>query len=516
MQSRSVYSFFRRPARLIVFCILILSGQITQSALSSVFRFHLLTEPSSLRPAEQRSANSNYFLSQIYATLLSYRANQLTGSLAEECKYTNSKTLECRLRKDLKWSDGSPIEGKAFVKAMQEFVLPENRALRADLLFPVKNAKEIYQGKKKPETLGVVLKNKNILVFNLHSADREFIYNLTSPLLTPTPANGFLPGKTVEKRITSGPFKLVEWKTSGIQLAPNPEYWEKNLDRPQIEVLFIAEDSVALSLYEKKELSFLRRLPTLFIPKYKDSVEYHEIPQLRFDYIGFSKELKDHPQLRKVLSTALSYDELQKLFHARPRPGCPGLHSGLSLTSPCVDYQANSDQLKAALAKEKPFTGKLTYAFSKQGGEDHKRAAEWAQGQWKKNAGLTVELQQTDNKIFLEQLAKNPAPLFRKGNSPERPTCLSALEAFETGNPEDFLQLDSPELQRTFKQLRQASSEIQRKKLCSQALIFLINNNWLIPQGPIHFTILAKSEWQGWDLNELNQLDLSLLKFQPR
>ena len=44
---------------------------------------------------------------------------------------------------------------------------------------------------------------------------------------------------------------------------------------------------------------------------------------------------------------------------------------------------------------------------------------------------------------------------------------------------------------------------------------FLMKNYFLIPLGAIHFSMLAKPEFTGWKLNQMNQLDLSNLHQRP-
>ena len=52
--------------------------------------------------------------------------------------------------------------------------------------------------------------------------------------------------------------------------------------------------------------------------------------------------------------------------------------------------------------------------------------------------------------------------------------------------------------------------------LCRRAIERLLNSNRLIPLGEMYFTIMASPAFTGWDLNELNQLDLSELRLAPK
>lgn len=501
-----------------IFFVLILAWAMGASASEPppVFRFHLVTEPVSLRPWDQKNSASGYLLSQVTGTLLTYQDHQLKANLAESCHMLSSKKIQCRLRPNLKWSDGSKISAEDFVRGFQEFVDPKNHSYRADLLFPIKNAKKVFKGELPKEKLGVKIQRKNILEIQLEYSDSEFLYTLTSPLLAPLHEKG-VPSieeirKTPSAYKSSGAYEILSWEPlKKIILAPNPHFWKKSADRPQLSIVTIAEDSVALNLYEKGELTFLRRLPTLFIPKYKGKPELFEIDQFRFDYLGFSDKWKSKPQLRKALAQSLNFPELQSLFFAKTPLGCPGFSPTLHHETICHEPDILAAQkIWKETTEAKPKLIELFY--SKQGGDDHKRMMEWLQSEWKKNLGIDIEVSSLENKVFVEKIEKAPPDIFRKGIAPDRPTCLSALETFETGNSENYLRFSNPQFDSLMKQMRISMDPKKKKKLCDQGLHLLMDTAYLIPTGSIYFSMLASADWTGWKLNELNQLDLTDLK----
>lgn len=480
------------------------------------FRFHLVNEPSTLRTWEQKNSNASYLLSQVTGTLMTYQDHKLSPNLAEKCSQKTPKKLTCRLRKDLKWSDGSPLTAQDFERSFQQFLNPANRAYRADLLFPIKNAQKIFKGELPPEKLGISTKGPDLNI-EFENPDSEFIYTLTSPLTAPLPATPIPSVDEVRVKpaqyLSSGAYLFSSWEAQKkIVLIPNPHFWSKSSTRPTLEVITVNEDSVALSLYEKRNLSFLRRLPTLYIPQYKGKPEYFEVDQFRFDYIGFSPKITD-PHLRKALAYGLNYPELQALYHAHAPPGCVGIREALTNEKFCHEKNLEKAKIEWALAKNPPHSLELFY--SKQGGDDHKRGMEWFQAEWKKNLGLNIDLNALENKVFVEKIEKNPPDIFRKGIAPDRPTCLSALETFETGSIENYLQFRNKNYDSLLEKMRSSLKETEKKKLCTQALHLLMDDAYLIPTGPIHFTLLADPQWKGWKLNELNQLDLSGLSYQP-
>jgi oligopeptide transport system substrate-binding protein len=128
---------------------------------------------------------------------------------------------------------------------------------------------------------------------------------------------------------------------------------------------------------------------------------------------------------------------------------------------------------------------------------------------------MTVHLEAKENKVFLAGLQKDPPALFRKGTPLDKPTCLSALSTFSAKSPENYIHFQSSEFEKTLDLMEGTSIPENKKKLCLQGIELLLNHHVMIPMGPIHFSTLVKPEFLGWKINQMNQLDLSDLHFQP-
>lgn len=485
----------------IILALLVFSS--TAFAGDNVFRLHLANEPGGLDPNKQRTSSASYVIGNLYRNLFYFDDDKgLVPDLGAGCKRDKKQNLTCTLKKDLKWSDGSPLTAQDFLRTYKKILNPTVSSPRADLLFKIKNAQDVFTGKKTPDTLGISAPDDVTLKFEFAEPDPDFEYSLALSLLAPSKEN---------LSAYNGPYKLKEWKKGQkIILEPNSYYQGGVADRPLVEVLFIEEDTVALQLYEKNELQFLRRLPTLFIPTYKSRKDFHWYPVTRLDYLGFGPELKDHEDVRKAFTYSLNYPELQKIFSSEGRPGCIGLpDSWFPEKAPCFDFDIK--KVPALKRNDKTYT----LMFSALGGEDHKRATEWLQNQWSKNAGLKTHLEVKENKTFLQVLQQNPPALFRKGVSPDHPTCLSALETFAPQSPENYLRISSSEYNKILSSLAQAKKPAEQKKWCLAGAEFLMKNHLMIPLGAIHFSILVKPSFTGWKMNQLNQLDLSGLHFRP-
>ncbi len=130
----------------LLFALLALLSQ--SSSGTEVFRFHLLSEPLSLSPHSSAAASGNYLFHNLYRGLYVYsRARGLETDGAESCTRTRQK-LTCTLRKT-KFSDGTPITSAHYLDSFRRLIDPETKSSQADVLFTIKNAREIFAGRKK-------------------------------------------------------------------------------------------------------------------------------------------------------------------------------------------------------------------------------------------------------------------------------------------------------------------------------------------------------------------------------
>ncbi|MCM2281723.1 MAG: ABC transporter substrate-binding protein [Bdellovibrionaceae bacterium] len=484
---------------------------------NEVFRFHVPNEPSSLDPSRWSSTDANYLFHNLYRGLYRYDSRQrLIPEGARECTRPDPLRVICTLNPDFKWSDGVFVEAQHYVLAFRHLVAPGSKSLGVELLQNVVGAMDAYSGKASATQLGVHAQSSQRLEFRLLKPDPDFLYKLTSPILVPIRSESFPDRTRAGQHVYNGPYRLDNWEIGKrLRLSSNSHYTRGRDRRPPIEVLVIDEDATALALYERGGpsggLSFLRRLPTGLIAKYKGRSDFKQIPMARFDYIGFGPELKGLPKMRQALSLAMDFDELRRIYDALGRPGCPGLPEEIMAETPCLNMNERAAKAAWAQVPAKFREKRWTYAFSGLGGDDIKKGAEWAQQQWRQRLGARVDLAQTEQTLFLSQLREKAPAIFRKGVGLDRPTCLAALETFSPGGAENFLSLDLPEYNEILAQLSRASTVAESRKLCTRGIRVLIKDHWLIPLGRIHFTLLASPRFRGWDLNEMNQLDLAEL-----
>ncbi len=477
----------------------------------AIFKFHLSKEPETINPANIQGSDINYFYSMLFKGLYRYDNKQgLIPEGARSCFWKTKKKLICDLNPKMSWNDGIKVKAEDYIRTLRYLINPSSKAKEVHQLFNIKNAKKIYSGQLKPKTLGVSAPHDLRLIFLFEKEDPEFLFKLLSPVFAPLRQIHNVPPSQI-KFLSNGPYYVDHWeKGKKISLKKNPHYPMGNTDRPNIDILIVEDDSTALNLFETGYLDFMRRLPTIEIPRFKKHKGFIQVELARFDYIGFGPELKPYPNLRKALTFGVDYNAFKKLFHALGRPGCPSIPLYFMDKVPCYDF--NLKKAKKFLSQVPPSVLKKRWKFyfSKLGGDDLKRVGEFYQGQWKQNLNLKIELIPSEQGLYLEKLKNKPPPIFRKGMNLDRPTCIAALEQFESNSIENYIQFRSSKYDRLIKKLRKKKRG--KKKLCRQAIEIWMDSYTGIPQGRIHFTRIMNPNFQGWSFNIMNHFELADLK----
>ena len=138
---------------------------------------------------------------------------------------------------------------------------------------------------------------------------------------------------------------------------------------------------------------------------------------------------------------------------------------------------------------------------------------EWAQNQWSKNLGLKINLEAREQGMYLSTLRGNSINLFRKGVGVDGPSCLFALKTFSQTSGENYIKFNNPGYELILKKLSETPlNTSEQRELCSAGIKLLIDSQQWIPLGEIHFAMLSDNKFEGFDINYLNQLDLTQLK----
>jgi ABC-type oligopeptide transport system substrate-binding subunit len=492
----------------------------SESQNQDVFRIALSSSPNEIFPTRSQVSPIGFTLMTLHRGLMWIRQQNLNEppTLVPEdatgCKFVTPVEVVCTLDKNKKFSSGESLTALNYVTSFQSAF--QNRYPIVDEFMALKNAIKILKNEKPVGELGVEAKNDQTLIFRLEKRDPDFLWRLAHPALSPTPKSGFQDGK-----VTNGPYYVKSWiKNQRMFLAPNPHFNNKRRDKafgklPDVEVIFVESDEAAFNLYEKGEADFLRRLAQDQIPEMVNRDGFIWVPLMRFDYLGFGPRLKSRPDVRLAITKSIQYENFNKILKFDRPPGCPSLPDGMFDKKPCLQF--DRPFVSGFKGFDPPLPMKrLALEFNQFGAASISTGMQFFQHQWKKNLGLTIDLSSIEDSVFLAKLKKEPADIFRKGLGVTRPTCLAAIETFHSQSPENHIRLVSKEYDQIVEKMENAKAETERKKLCTQAVSYLINGAYLIPLGEFRFAMMVRPQFQGVEFNGLNWFDISRLHLAPK
>ncbi|MCX7675682.1 MAG: hypothetical protein N2Z70_07630, partial [Bdellovibrionaceae bacterium] len=157
-------------------------------------------------------------------------------------------------------------------------------------------------------------------------------------------------------------------------------------------------------------------------------------------------------------------------------------------------------------------SGKISLYYSKLGGSDHDRAMLYVSEQLSNKLGIQVIADPMDNKALLSRWEAGQLDFIRKGVTLERASPQAALEGllllWQPNEPALTVVLPTSwwQIYDQFRSLDPQSA--QTKAMFKQLLKDLLKARPYIPTGRIEFRFLARPQWSGWRLNNLNHLYL--------
>lgn len=229
----------------------------------NTLNYSIPAEIQTLDTSKLTDANSGMILGNAEANLLRTDAKgEVQPDLAKSYKVSDDgKTYTVELRSGLKWSDGSKLTADDVVYSWQRLADPKTASQYAELITPIKNAKEIADGQMSASELGVHA-DGNTITFELNQASPQFKYLLTFETFAPQKKSfvekqGSKYGTTSEKQIYSGAYKVEGWNGTNnkFKMVKNENYWNaKNVKTKTINWQVIKNPETAIKLYKQGKL----------------------------------------------------------------------------------------------------------------------------------------------------------------------------------------------------------------------------------------------------------------------
>ncbi|MES9698354.1 peptide ABC transporter substrate-binding protein [Bacillus sp. JJ927] len=396
----------------------------------------------------------------------------------------DGKKYTFHLRKDAKWSNGDSVTANDFMFAWKRAVNQQTASQYADMLFHVKNAKEINKGTMSLDELGVKVINDYKLEVELEQPIPYFLQLLALPIYLPQHESflkeqGNKYGLEPSNLIYNGPFVLEKWKhEQEFQLKKNATYWDqKKVKLDEIKFHIVKDTMTAVNLYEAGDLD---RVPinSQVVDKYKGNKELHMSSDPGIAMLRFNEKNNElaNKKIRQSISLALNKDDFVAHFinnGAKPASGLvPVGHmneeTGKDFRRENGDISSYDLQNAKKIweeAKKELGVEEVKLEFLTFEQDNAKRMAEYIKGDLEKHLqGLTIQIKQQPfkQKLQLEQTGDYDISMANWG--PDYKDPISYLELFTTGNPNNKMNYSNLHYDELIKKAKSDLVQDQKKR----------------------------------------------------
>lgn len=437
--------------------------------------------------------------------------------VAEKWENKDFKVWTFHLRKDAKWSDGTPVTAKDFVYSWQRLANPNTASPYASYLQygHIVNIDDIIAGKKPITDLGVKALDDHTFEVTLSEPVPYFYKLLVHSSVSPVPRAAV--EKFGEKWtqpaniITNGAYKLKDWVVNErIVLERNTNYWDNaKTVINQVTYLPISSEVTDVNRYRSGEIDMTyNNMPIELFQKLKKEIpnEVHVDPYLCTYYyeINNQKAPFNDVRVRTALKLALDRDIIvNKVKNQGDLPAysfTPPYTDGAKLVEPewfKWSQEKRNEEAKKLLAEagytaEKPLTFDLLYNTS----DLHKKLAIAAASIWKKNLGANVKLENQEWKTFLDTRHQGNYDVSRAGWCADYNEPTSFLNMVLSDSSNNTVHYKSPAFDKLIADTLKVTDEAQRSELYSKAEQQLDKDSAIVP---VYYYVNARlvKPWVG-------------------
>lgn len=437
--------------------------------------------------------------------------------VAEKWDNKDFKVWTFHLRKDAKWSDGTPVTAEDFVYSWQRLANPNTASPYASYLQygHIANIDDIIAGKKPVTDLGVKAIDANTFEVTLSEPVPYFYKLLVHPSVSAVPKSAV--EKFGEKWtqpaniVTNGAYKLKDWVVNErMVLDRNPQYWDNaKTVINQVTYLPISSEVTDVNRYRSGEIDMTyNNMPIELFQKLKKEIpkEVHVDPYLCTYYyeINNQKAPFTDVRVRTALKLALDRDIIvNKVKNQGDLPAysyTPPYTDGMKLVEPewfKWTQEKRNEEAKKLLAEagytaDKPLTFNLLYNTS----DLHKKLAIAVASIWKKNLGANVKLENQEWKTFLDTRHQGTFDVARAGWCADYNEPTSFLNTMLSDSSNNTAHYKSPAFDKIIAETLKVSDDAQRADLYAKSEEQLDKDSAIVP---VYYYVNARlvKPWVG-------------------
>lgn len=468
-----------------------------------VFHRRLTMEPRTIDPTLATGIPGFNVIQDLFEGLVTLSADgHLMPGDAESWEISDDgKTYVFHLRAGLRWSNGEPLKASDYVYAWRREVDPKVGAQYAESLEPIVNAREIVNGKKPLESLGVTAVDDRTLRVELEQPTPYFLAMLYNdycmPLYAPAVEKWGDAWTRPEHIVSNGAFKLTEWVINGhLTLLKNPDFWDAAHVRLQQEIDYPLNDKAqSVSRFLAGDFDFLDN------PAFSGSDtdwlrrqigdQVQVTPYYATAYLGMLVHEKpfDNRDLRLALTMTLDRDVLSnKLSDGLSLPAHSLFPPLPGYTQQEPEWASWSMERRIAEARRlyhaagysaaHPLKVELVYMTE---GVEVRNYMEAVVTMWNRALGSRITLHAEEWKVMLQDLQYKNAKLYWSAWVGDYPEPYTFAQQFKAGFGMNYGNYDNPDYQAAVARAVAATDEATRFAAYQQAEDILNQDAPFIP-----------------------------------
>jgi len=399
-----------------------------QEGKSNIFRYPIVTNPTSLDPGFVQDGDTIDLLQQVYEGLVAWGPdNTVVPILAEKWEVEDEgKTYVFTIKKGVKFSNGQELTAEDFKWTYERNTDPKMQSPVVEYLYDIEGVREKVEGKAQ-EISGIVVRDPYTLAITIDQPRAYFLGKLTYMINSVLPKDGVPGDRRIEnatEMIGTGPFTVTQYVPEQlVTLAANPSYHGGKPQIDGIERKVVKDPATRLAKYKAGEFDLVM-------------LERQDVDALKKD-TQFSSELKpfdrpaiwyiamnqlQHPQfrdrrVRQAFAMAIDKEKIvnellggvNTVANSIIPPGVLG-HRAEAKSLPFDPAAAQKLFAEAGFAGGKGFPEVEMYF--REGRPDARIVAEAAASQLKQNLGVNVKLRTMEWGAYLDMYNQKEIPFY--------------------------------------------------------------------------------------------------------
>lgn len=428
--------------------------------------------------------------------------------------------------RDAKWSDGEPVTAEDFVFAFRRLFTKKPPSEYASLLFIIKNAEELFNGKANEHELGVKAIDSRTLEITLISPAPFLPSLLTHHVAAPLPQHVIKKyGKDWIKPdhlVSNGPYEITEWIQGDYLHSVKNEYFydAKNVCFSELYYYPTNDDTAAERRIRTRKLD----IQTNFSGVRREEIEktlpgfarIHDYTALTYYLFNLKKPQFKDERVREALSLAINREFIaDQILKGGQKPAYSLVPSGLDnyqSEKSALEWKSLSRQAKLERAKkllmeagygpDKP----LSFTFNYRNSGDTPRMAPVVQQNWREIAPwVQVEIVGLDVQVHYEKLRQGDFEVGDGGWVADFEDAKSFLFNFTTKAGEmNYAKYSNPKFDELMSQADNERNSQKRIELMQSAEKIVLQDDGLAPVYFYSSRNLVNPRIMGWIDNSLN------------